>query len=409
MSLLLLEGVIRLSDAWTGRGKATEPVVMDTRLGHRPNPDYPGHDSRGWRNTSALSRADIVVFGDSQTYGVNVSTEEAWPQRLGYLLHRSVYQMAYGGYGPAHYVLLLDEALELKPKVMLAAYYFGNDDYDSYSVVYRPGDSDRSPDRRLEYFASTGAGTRQALERAERVDPKILRTDYLNCQSPPSAIRDPDRLLHGALPHQPLRPPEEKPTWRRVPSYLSRHLAVLRFIRRAIRQVTPPVSGGSALGDYGAPLCVHYRDQRLRTVFNVGYRLAILDDADPRIREGERISLLALKYLADRCQQVGIRLYAVLIPTKEMAFRRHVEGTLNDQRYLVSLWNKEARARTAAVDVLARQGVWVIDTLPTLEAVIAAGVNPYKEDADGHPVQSGYDAIAFAVAGRLKQDGLASR
>ncbi len=312
--------------------------------------------------------------------------------------------MAYGGYGPAHYVLLLDEAFALKPKIILAAYYFGNDDYDL---------GDHSPDHRIDHFASTNAGTRQALERAERLDPKALRISYLDCESPPSAIRDPVRLLRGPLPNQmfrpPLRPPEEKPTWRRVASYLSRHLAVSRYILKAIQRLATAASDGTEFGDYGAPLCIHYRDQRLSTVFNVGYRLFALDNTDPRISEGERISLLALKHVADRCHQVGIRFYVIAIPTKETAFRQQAEGSLNGQGYLVSLWNSEARARTEAFDFFTRQGIWMIDTLPALEAVIATGANPYLKNADGHPVQPGYDAIALAVADRLKQDGLAFR
>ncbi|MDE3050913.1 MAG: hypothetical protein KGJ48_13560, partial [Nitrospirota bacterium] len=130
IGLLLLEGALQLR-ARFGAPSIGPQFVPDERLGHRPNPNFPGHDSRGWRNPSALTSADIVIFGDSQTYGANLPPEAAWPQRVAALLHRPVYQMAADGYGPAQYVLLLEEALALKPKVIIAAYYYGNDIYDS--------------------------------------------------------------------------------------------------------------------------------------------------------------------------------------------------------------------------------------------------------------------------------------
>src|SRR5215471_17221581 len=111
---LLLEGALQL------RARFDTPslvppgpqFVPDERLGFRPNPNFPGHDSRGWTNSSPFERADIVVFGDSHVYG------RAWPQWVGARLHRMVYQMAIAGYGPAQYAFLLDEALAFEPKVI---------------------------------------------------------------------------------------------------------------------------------------------------------------------------------------------------------------------------------------------------------------------------------------------------
>ena len=97
IGFLLLEGALDLRS----RLSAVPQVVPDERLGYRPNPNFRGHDSRGWRNSSPLERADIVVFGDSHVYGA------AWPQRVGARLHRTVYQIAANGYGPAQYALLL--------------------------------------------------------------------------------------------------------------------------------------------------------------------------------------------------------------------------------------------------------------------------------------------------------------
>ena len=59
-------------------------------------------------------------------------------------LHRTVYQMGIGGYGPAQYALLLDEALAFEPQVIIATYDYADDIYDSYRFVYRIGDFKRS-------------------------------------------------------------------------------------------------------------------------------------------------------------------------------------------------------------------------------------------------------------------------
>ena len=135
---LLLEGALELRSRLSAAPQAAlvPQVVPDERLGYRPNPNFHGHDSRGWRNNSSpLERADIVVIGDSHVQG------SAWPQRVGVSLHRTVYQMGIYGYGPAQYALLLDEALSLKPKVIIATYDYGDDIYDSYRFVYRIGNA----------------------------------------------------------------------------------------------------------------------------------------------------------------------------------------------------------------------------------------------------------------------------
>jgi hypothetical protein len=156
---------------------------------------------------------------------------------------------------------------------------------------------------------------------------------------------------------------------------------------------------------YRSPLCVTYRDGTLHTVFQAGYRFVLLDDSDPRELEGERVSLLAFKHLAERCRHAGIRFYVVLLPTKETAFRSRAKASLGNERFLVDLWHAEARARGRAIEYFRREGISTVDTLPAFEAMIASGVNPYPENHDGHPVAGGYDAIARAVSSQLEKDG----
>ena len=409
IGFLLLEGALRVWARFINPPTASQvavvpqaaivpQVIPDERLGYRPNPDFHGHDSRGWRNASRLERADIVVIGDSHVYG------SAWPQWVGARLHRTVYQMGAGGYGPAQYALLLDEALTFEPKVIIAAYDYGDDSYDSYRFVYRTGGYKRSILDTVfdSSFALTNVKSQQALTRAEAIDPGILRRKYLDCGKP---VEVPDhrlQVVHDILESPPLAPLRDEGMLQRAVAFLTGHSALIQVVRTrlfATTQVHPKAE------DVWPKLCLRYRDQKLTTLFSPGYRLLVLDDTDPRIVEGERIALLAYRVMAQRCRPPQCFFYVMMIPTKETAFRARVESSLGHQSYMVDLWNAEGRARANASAFFAREHIATIDTLPLLEELIASNVNPYPEDADIHPVVAGYDAFARAVVERLEHNG----
>jgi hypothetical protein len=403
IGFLLLEGALQLRSRFVNPSTvpqiATVPqVVPDKRLGYRPNPNLPGHDSRGWRNPSPLDRADIVVIGDSHVYG------SAWPQLVGTRLHRTVYQMGVGGYGPAQYALLLDEAMAFEPKVIIAAYDYGDDIYDSYRAVYIIKDFKRfTLDTPLySSFALTNVKFQQAITRAEAIDPGLLRRKYLDCGKP---VEVPDhrlQVVHDILASPPLAPLSDEGMLPRAMAFLSDHSALIKVLRKRLfptAQVHPKAE------DVWPKLCIRYRDQALTTLFSPAYRLLVLDDTDPRIVEGERIALLAYRVMAQRCRQPQCSFYVMMIPTKENAFRARVESSLGHQSYMVDLWNAEGRARANASAFFAREHIATIDTLPLLEELIASNVNPYPEDGDIHPVEIGYDAFARAVVKQLDMDG----
>lgn len=309
-----------------------------------------------------------------------------------------VYQLASGGYGPAHYLLLLDEAMPLKPKVILAPYYFGNDNIDAYQLVYTKWSG---PDGSLVPLVSTDAEVRKAIARAEEIDPRVRRSLYLDCQSPRPVKDRRLQTVRDILTASPVDPLGQYPLLRRALDALPRYSAVLSRMRQAFDRLRGRQAG---ITDYGPPLCLPYRKGEVHTVFNVGYRLIALDTSDPRVVEGERINLAVLKLLGDRCRRIGCQLYVVMIPTKEMVFRTQSEDALRDESLIVRLWQAEARARSRLVEFLAGERIPVIDVLPALQALVIAGVNPYKEDADGHPIAPGYEAIARTVVTHLREE-----
>jgi hypothetical protein len=401
---LLLEGALALRSRFVNTSTppqiATVPqVVPNERLGYRPNPNFHGHDSRGWRNnSSSLERADIVVLGDSHVYGSD------WPQWVGARLHRTVYQMGANGYGPAQYALLLDEALSLEPKVIIATYDYADDLYDSYRFVYRTGGYKRSTLDTVfdSSFALTDVKSQQALAQAETIDPEFLRRKYLNCKNPVE-VPDPRlQVVHDILASPPLAPLSDEGMLPRAMSFLTDHSALIKGVRK---RLFPTAETHPNAEDVWPKLCYRYRDQKLTTLFSPAYRLLVLDDTDPRIVEGERIALLAFRVMAQRCRQPQCFFYVTTIPTKETAFRARVESSLGHQFYMVDLWKAEGRAHANASAFFAREHIATIDTLPLLEKLIASDVNPYPEDVGNHPVEAGYDAIARAVADRLDMDG----
>jgi hypothetical protein len=313
--------------------------------------------------------------------------------------------MGANGYGPAQYALLLDEALAFEPKVIIATYDYADDIYDSYRFVYRIGDFKRSTLNTVfdSSFALTNAKSQQALTRAETIDPELLRRKYLDCRKPVE-VPDPRlQVVHDVLGSPPLAPLRNEGVLQPAMAFLTRHSALIKVLRK--RLFTTAEAHPNA-EDVWPKLCPRYRDQKLTTLFSPGYRILVLDDTDPRIVEGERIAFLAYRLIAQSCRQPHCSFYVTMIPTKETAFRVRVESSLGHQSYMVDLWDAEGRAHANASAFFAREHIATIDTLPLLEALIASDVNPYTEDADIHPVEAGYNAIARAVVERLEHDGI---
>ena len=401
IGLLLLEAALELrarlmTPSSAHQDALVSQVVPDKRLGYRLNPNFRGHDSRGWRNASSLDRADIVVIGDSHVYGSD------WPQQVGVRLHRTVYQMGANGYGPAQYALLFDEALAVKPKVIIATYDFSDDLYDSYRFVYRIGDFKRSALDTIfdSSFALANVKTQQALTQAEAVDPGLLRRHSLDCRKPAQTPAPRLQVQRDGAGSSVIAPVGDEGLLQRVAAFFARHSELVR------KRLFTPVADRQHVENVSLTQCPKYRDQHITTHLNPGYRLAVLDDTNPRIVEGERIALLAVRYMDERCKQPDCSFFVMMVPTKETAFRARVESSLGHQPNMMRLWSAEGRARENAMASFARERIAAIDTLPFLQALIASDVNPYPEDTDIHPLQAGYNAFVRAVVERLTHDGI---
>jgi tetratricopeptide (TPR) repeat protein len=95
------------------------------------------HDILGFRNREIPHSASIITIGDSQTYGNNAVIDETWPGRVASILaNRRLYSMAVGGWGAVEYLEIFDKALRFSPRLVVVAFYTGNDPLESFRRAY---------------------------------------------------------------------------------------------------------------------------------------------------------------------------------------------------------------------------------------------------------------------------------
>ncbi len=103
------------------------------------SPSMGPNDVLGFRNFSVPNLADILVVGDSQTYGNNAPIINNWPHQMQGMLHHKEndqYSMAVGGWGAVQYYYAVKKGISLKPRIIVVAFYTGNDSLDSFRMAY---------------------------------------------------------------------------------------------------------------------------------------------------------------------------------------------------------------------------------------------------------------------------------
>jgi SGNH hydrolase-like domain, acetyltransferase AlgX len=85
-------------------------------------------DSRGFRNPTDLSRADVALIGDSYVEGWGLSDEETISARLAARLHVQVANLGTAGYGSIQELKVLEkDAVPLAPRLVAWFFFEGND------------------------------------------------------------------------------------------------------------------------------------------------------------------------------------------------------------------------------------------------------------------------------------------
>lgn len=345
-------------------GEPPAAMVADDILGFVGHPSHPDHDENGYRNVEVLEQADVVVLGDSQTYGTGVERSEAWPARLDEKIEGDVYSLALPGHGPAQHLLQLDRALALKPKTLVVTLYTGNDAYDCVATVHGRGQ-----------LQDLGEGDHEAQipDLDARIDVAYQRAIGAKKKS------------------------DDRSSLRRFLADHSKLYGLMRAVKRsttgdvhaAVRQ-TWEQRKDKATKTSGAQ--VIFEGTRLRTIFTPEYRSLALAEDDPCITEGKRLAILCLERIVARCEKAGVTPVVLLIPTKEWVYAEHVGELTPAHQDLVA--REQAflnEARAALGDTI------LVDGLTALRAPLADGQGSYPEHHDGHPNAVGHAVLAAAV------------
>jgi lysophospholipase L1-like esterase len=381
VSLIILEGMLLL----LSRANVsvtfpdTRELLNDDVLGKRTPPDSAGHDTRGWRNLSALEQADIVTIGDSQTWGVNATLAETYPSILSELTDRSVYSMAQGSYGAVQYRLLSERALELSPQLVVIGMYFGNDFADAYSIVY--GDYAHQ-DLRDPLF-DMSAMTQTIAERAQSLQPDGLVSQQ-------AARINPANLT----------------LWERTQSatYIGKFLTNVGVFKvldtgEALRQIENNLQQVEKFPE----LLDRYDDGDVQTFFTPAYRQLVVDTELPAIQEGIRITKQEYASIKDFLIASDIEFLVVFIPTKETVYAPYLES-LNDK--YSELVEQEAEIHDEMIDFFDENSISYVDTLSELQQAVVDGIVIYPPTFDGHPTGHGYQVIAEVVADYINENDL---
>lgn len=374
---LVLHGAARLSPPIDRVTAFLSAKIPDARLGHRPNPRYPGHDENGFRNPAVPETAYAVALGDSHTYGSGVASEQAWPRVLADLSGREVYNMGLGGYGPVHSLLLWEEALAYRPELIIEAIYAGNDLHDAFSIVYHRG--------QLPELKTGDPGQQQLIGQTEQADPlarKVGKT-YRRGRTK-SALR------------------------MAIKGWLIEHSRVVGLLRRTQFELSrwqkarePAPSAEEKWAEAQAFAAKHpeyaraFSSGSARTIFTPAYRLVALDNDDPRIREGGHIIREAVGRMHRLAADGGIRFIVLLIPTKELAFGELAQQM--DAPAYQDLLRNERQFWQETKAFLEKNSIEYVDTLQPLRAELEAGKQPYRMSYDGHPNAHGQETIARAL------------
>lgn len=333
---------------WPADGRAR--WVADAQLLVRGDPAFPEHDARGFRNSEALERADVVLLGDSNTYGDRVAPDDTWARVLAEEAGQVVYNMGFPGWGPRQAALVLPDALALKPKVVLHGFFFGNDFLNALETADAPAAA-----------ASSGASA--------GVPTSLPCREYL---TPASGVR----------------------------AFAGRHSRTYGLLRNFYRTVVPYadlVHDAEAVRRRAdsdpRDEVTFFQGAQWQTAFDAPYRFCALDDADPRIRAGVDLARSTLLAMARDAEDAGAAFAVVFFPTKELVFAPRV-ADFDAHEGLAGLVAAESRLRRELAAVLRANGVPVLDLLPPLRG---AGEQPYPVGGR-HPNVTGSRMIGLHAA-----------
>ncbi|MEZ6127778.1 MAG: GDSL-type esterase/lipase family protein [Planctomycetaceae bacterium] len=139
-------------------------------------------------------------------------------------------------------------------------------------------------------------------------------------------------------------------------------------------------------------------DQRVR------FLSADMDASDPRIAAALQQTIQILTSARQRCDAAGTKLIVLLIPTRESAYSHSPHSAVESwPNALKQMVQRETDVRVRLQAALQEQQIECVDLLPLLTAAVDSDTRVYAAHDEGHPIASGYQLYASAVAGAIRQ------
>jgi lysophospholipase L1-like esterase len=299
-------------------------------------------DARGFRNAWPWPASpDVVVIGDSVTFGYGASGEEAWPAIVARgLPDHPLVNLALIGAGPQQYLRVYETfGVELRPKLLLVGVFASNDFWDAEA---------------FDQWLQSGAGGNYMVWR-----------DF--GRPGPSAATGADwsfGSLIEAYGYSALR--------------ATRTYNLLRALRREVVRGLIAPTAQLEFGDGG----------RLRLLSGDFRSKSTMASRDTRTF---RLTLDALERIHALARERGTRVLMVLQPSKEEVYLPLIEEDVPD---LATDLRRSFEER----------GIEYLDLGPAFRARAAAGERLFFE-TDGHPNPAGYALVARLVLSHLIEHG----
>jgi len=375
-SLLFVEFFLRI----TGQREQPRPDPLLGQIGLPGN----GRDQAGFRNDFSSTSATIFAIGDSQTDGNNAPTnKDTWPHQLEKIIDQPVYQMAFSGYGPVQYKVLLDRVLPLKPEMIMVGFYFGNDLNDVFRAVYQ--DNTWSSLRNRNFKVATTVENRESDIRL------MLQSGYEEDSWGLKILR-----------------------FRRWCRAKSRLYSLLGDGTRALREKINLASTkeeedqkivGWAQNNPLKALAV--QEAGIETILSPLYRYDTIDLGDPKNKEAWRITKNLFSLMEREAREAGCRFSIIIIPTKELIygqyFRNKGEAVSSSMKNYLE---KEEELLSEVMNFCQKEKINCFSVAEEMSFSLEKRQAIYPTSMDGHPIARGYLVIAQSVAGFLRANNL---
>jgi len=345
---------------------------------------FPFHtDAEGFRNAAVRDPIAVAALGDSFTDAMTLPVEQAWPARLEARLGVTVQNYGTAGFGPQQEERVLEDfALRHRPRVVVVAFFAGNDIFNAESF----DDVDRAPE------------AARPRPPGWRIKDTVARFDQLYLVS---LMRAGVEAFHERWPGSGTARADEHP-------------------REGAEEPAAP-AGTLATFDRGM-FTVPVAGRALRVALMPPYLNTLRFSAQELgARRGWALTRRSVERMQQLCRAGGAELVVMFVPFKSQVYLPLLQRSLaRDELERALAFYFRGTGPAVDVDTLAshrlaqnelmgafcaERAIAFLDLTPMMEAEVDSGRNVYFPD-DAHWNAAGHDVAAAALAEVLRARGL---